>query len=124
MPGADQRLSIVLVEDNEDIRECMHELLAELGHTVHAASDGGSGVDLILQIEPDVAIVDLGLPVLDGYQVAERVRSRLGHDRLRMVAMTGYSDESDRRRTAAAGFDSHLVKPAPLDAVVGVLRTT
>lgn len=114
-------LSIVLVEDNQDIRESMQELLTELGHSVQAADDGGSGADLILRISPDVAIVDLGLPVLDGYQVAERVRSRVGGNTIRLVAMTGYGQEADRIKAREAGFDAHLVKPADLNAVMDVL---
>ena len=123
MVGIDsgRALSIVLVEDNQDIRESMQELLTELGHEVHAASDGDAGAALILQLEPDVAIVDIGLPGIDGYEVAARVRHRLGHERLRMVAMTGYGDASDRRRTREAGFDTHLVKPAGIDDVVRVV---
>jgi CheY-like chemotaxis protein len=120
MSGSDSErvLSIVLVEDNEDIRESMQELLTDLGYEVHAASDGASGAALILELEPDVAIVDIGLPGIDGYEVAARVRIQLGPERLRMVAMTGYGDDSDRRRTREAGFDTHLVKPAGIDDVV------
>jgi CheY-like chemotaxis protein len=123
MSGGDSEraLSIVLVEDNEDIRETMQELLTDLGYEVHAAADGAAGAALILQVEPDVAIVDLGLPGIDGYEVAARVRLQLGHDRLRMVAMTGYGDPSDRQRTREAGFDTHLVKPAGIDDVLSVL---
>ena len=123
MSGSDagRVLSIVLVEDNEDIRESMQELLTELGHEVHAASDGPSGAALILELEPDVAIVDIGLPGIDGYEVAARVRPQLGHERLRMVAMTGYGDASDRRRTREAGFDTHLLKPAGIDDVIRVV---
>jgi signal transduction histidine kinase/CheY-like chemotaxis protein len=115
-------LSVVLIEDNEDIRDSMKEFLTELGHRVQVASDGGSGLELILKLTPDVAIVDVGLPVLDGYEVASRVRSHLGRLRPRMVAMTGYGQESDRRRAREAGFDSHLVKPAEMNAVLEVLR--
>jgi CheY-like chemotaxis protein len=103
------------------MRESMKELLIGLGHTVHTADDGGSGAELILRLEPDVAIVDVGLPVLDGYQVASRIRSRLGPGRVRLVAMTGYGQDSDRERSREAGFDTHLVKPADLNAVIEVL---
>jgi signal transduction histidine kinase len=114
-------LSIVLVEDNQDIRESMQELLTELGHSVQAADDGGSGADLILRLSPDVAIVDLGLPVLDGYKLAERVRSQVGPNSVRLIALTGYGQESDRIRAREAGFDAHLVKPADINAVMSVL---
>lgn len=118
VPGG---LSIVLVEDNQDIRESMHELLTDLGHSVQAASDGGTGVDLILSAAPDVAIVDVGLPVLDGYQLAKRVRSAAGRNDIRLIAMTGYGQESDRIKAREAGFDAHLVKPANLNAVMDAL---
>jgi two-component system, sensor histidine kinase len=114
-------LSIVLVEDNADMRESLKELLIGLGHSVHTANDGGSGVELILRLEPDVAIVDLGLPVLDGYRVAQQVRSRLGRERVRLVAMTGYGQDADRARSREAGFDTHLVKPADMSAVIEIL---
>jgi signal transduction histidine kinase len=114
-------LSIVLVEDNQDIRESMQELLTELGHSVHAADDGESGAELILRLSPNVAIVDLGLPILDGYKVAERVRAQVGPNSIRLIAMTGYGQEADRIRAREAGFDAHLVKPADINAVMSVL---
>ena len=114
-------LSIVLVEDNKDIRESLQELLTDLGHSVLSAGDGGEGADLILSRSPDVAIVDVGLPVLDGYQVAQRIRSELGHNHVRLIAMTGYGQEADRVRAREAGFDAHLVKPADIEALMDVL---
>jgi two-component system, sensor histidine kinase len=116
-------LLVVLVEDNQDIRESMKELLTELGHTVHSAADGASGAELILRVQPDVAIVDIGLPILDGCQVATRVRSQSGGERVRLVAMTGYGQESDRRRAHDAGFDAFLVKPADTAAVIEILSS-
>lgn len=113
-------LSVVLVEDNEDIRDSMRELLTELGHQVHDARDGEAGADLILRLAPDLAIVDVGLPLLDGYQVAARVRERFGPDKVRLVAMTGFGQASDRRRALDAGFDAHLVKPADVNALIEV----
>jgi len=121
-PGAPaaKQLSVVLVEDNEDIRDSMRELLTELGHQVHDARDGEAGADLILRLAPDLAIVDVGLPLLDGYQVASRVRERFGPDKVRLVAMTGFGQASDRRRALEAGFDAHLVKPADVNALIEV----
>ena len=119
-PSTAKGLSVVLVEDNEDIRDSMRELLTELGHKVHDARDGEAGADLILRLAPDLAIVDVGLPLLDGYQVAARVRERFGPDKVRLVAMTGFGQASDRRRALEAGFDAHLVKPADVDALIAV----
>jgi len=119
-PANPKPLSVVLVEDNEDIRDSMRELLTELGHDVHDARDGEAGADLILRLAPDLAIVDVGLPLLDGYQVATRVRQQLGPERVRLVAMTGFGQASDRRRALEAGFDAHLVKPADVNALIEV----
>jgi len=115
-------LSVVLVEDNEDIVESMSEFLADLGHTVHTANDGRRGLEMILTEKPDVAIVDVGLPILDGYQVASEVRQHMGAAAPRMVAMTGYGQEADRRRARDAGFDRHLVKPAEMSEIIAVLK--
>jgi len=122
-PAAPVRgLSVVLVEDNEDIVESMSEFLADLGHKVHTAGDGRRGLEMILSEKPDVAIVDVGLPILDGYQVAAEVRQHMGAAAPRMVAMTGYGQEADRRRARDAGFDRHLVKPAEMSEIIAVLK--
>jgi two-component system, sensor histidine kinase len=104
-------LDIVVIEDNADIRSTVLLLLEHWGHRVVAADDGAQGVDLVLATRPDVAIVDIGLPVLDGYAVSHRIRAELGDARPRMIAMTGFGRRSDRRRSLIAGFDAHLVKP-------------
>jgi CheY-like chemotaxis protein len=110
-------LSIVLIDDSEDIRELMADLLRGWGHHVEVAADGESGSELALRARPDVAFVDIGLPRLDGYGVAEHLRSKLSRDSLRLVAMTGFGQESDRRRALDAGFDLHIVKPASIEAL-------
>ena len=114
-------LRIALVEDSADIREMTQELLTMLGHSVEAAEDGEKGVELILRLRPDVALVDMGLPGLDGCAVATRVRALCGRDAVRLVAMTGFGLESDRRRAREAGFDDYLVKPADLEALLKAL---
>lgn len=115
--AAPQRpLSVVLIEDSEDVRDMMAALLRGWGHQVETAADGESGVDLALERRPDVAFIDIGLPSVDGYEVARRLRSH-GDLKTRLVAMTGFGQESDRRRALAAGFDLHLVKPASIDAL-------
>jgi signal transduction histidine kinase len=120
-PAPGRSLRVVLVDDNEDIRETTGDLLRDLGHTVELASDGEAGAELILRLEPDVAVVDLGMPVLDGYGVAARVRARLGSERVRLVAMSGYGLERDRRKSQEAGFDAHLVKPVDVDTLIAAL---
>jgi signal transduction histidine kinase len=116
--GGPRPLSIALVEDSADIREMTEELLRLLGHTVESAEDGEGGVELILRMSPDVAIVDLGLPGLDGCGVARRVRETLGREAVRLIAMTGLGLDSDRKRAHEAGFDGYLIKPADVDALV------
>ena len=104
---------VLLVEDNVDNRNSLRELLEELGHVVAVARNGNEGVEVALATVPEVALVDIGLPELDGYQVAQRIRAALG-DRLRLIALTGYGQPEDVRRARAAGFDAHLVKPVDL----------
>jgi signal transduction histidine kinase len=110
-------LSIVLIDDSEDIRELMADLFRGWGHHVEVAADGESGSELALRARPDIAFVDIGLPRLDGYGVAENLRAQLSRERLRLVAMTGFGQESDRRRAIDAGFDLHIVKPASIEAL-------
>lgn len=115
-------LRIVLIDDNADIRETMQQLLECLGHEVEVAVDGPSGVELVLDTKPQVALVDIGLPGFDGYQVARRLRAEIPPGQLRLVAMTGFGQSSDRDQALAAGFDSHLIKPARTDQIQRALR--
>ena len=92
------------------------------GYQVDVASDGAQGLKLILDLTPDVALVDIGLPELDGYQVAQAVRSSREHAKVHLVALTGYGREKDREAVVKAGFDDHLVKPAKPSELERVLR--
>jgi CheY-like chemotaxis protein/anti-sigma regulatory factor (Ser/Thr protein kinase) len=102
-------LRILIVEDVDDTREMLRRLLELSGHEVAEADDGPTAVAQALALAPDAVIVDVGLPGLDGYEVAARIRA--GGGRMRLVALTGYGRDENRRRAAAAGFDAHLVKP-------------
>jgi two-component system CheB/CheR fusion protein len=113
-------LRIVLVEDNEDIRDTLQDLLRMEGHEVVAECEGIKGADTIVERCPDVAIVDLGLPGMDGFAVAKRVRGARGST-VRLIALTGYGGREDRMETAGAGFDRHLVKPIDHDMLMRVL---
>ena len=104
-------LKVAVIDDDDDVREVTSELLSIWGYRVEAASTGRAGVDLVLKMRPDVAIVDIGLPDLDGYQVARELRGALAGDTPRLVAMSGYAQPEDRRKSAAAGFDAHIAKP-------------
>jgi two-component system CheB/CheR fusion protein len=109
---------VVIIEDNPDGREMLQLLLEQAGHEVFAAADGKSGIEVIDRVEPDVAIVDIGLPIMDGLEVARQVRSQPKHKGLLMVALTGYGQASDQAAALQAGFDQHLVKPLDPDEFV------
>jgi PAS domain S-box-containing protein len=105
--------SIVVVDDNVDAADLIADLLARAGHTVHVAHDGPGALGLIERLRPDVALLDIGLPVMDGYEVAARLRAALGQAAPRLIAVSGYGQDHDLARSLAAGFDDHLVKPVP-----------
>jgi PAS domain S-box-containing protein len=109
-PMAD-RLRFLVVDDNVDAATTLGQLLEALGQDVRVFHDPMAALDAACHYQPDVALLDIGLPVLDGYQLAAGLRERLGQDACRMIALTGYGQEGDRRRSAAAGFEQHLVKP-------------
>ena len=111
---------IVLIEDNPDIRRLLEVKLRALGHEVLSAADGDSGLRMLLDHSPDVAIVDIGLPGLDGYEVARGFRKERG-DQTLMIALTGYGLPDDRRKAEEAGFDRHLTKPPEFDELERVL---
>jgi protein-histidine pros-kinase len=102
---------VVLVEDNEDVRAMMRTLLELEGHEVYEAGDGPSGVKTAIEVRPDVAFIDIGLPGIDGYQVAHQVRAMSNQAPPVLVAVTGYGRSEDRHRMEEAGFDAHLIKP-------------
>ena len=106
-----ERRTILLVEDNKDSREMLKYLLELSGHEVHEATSGPAGVEAIGRVRPDVALVDLGLPGFDGFELARRVRAGADGRAVRLVALTGYGLPDDQRRSREAGFDAHLVKP-------------
>lgn len=112
---------VLVVEDHRDAAESMEMLLTTLGHEVRTAGDGPEGLAAAEAFRPDVALVDLGLPEMDGFEVARRLRSRFGST-LHIVALTGYSDRVYRDEAAEAGFDAHLVKPATVDDVRRALQ--
>ncbi len=118
----DTNVSVVIVEDNADSREMLESLLKMDGYKVATAEDGQQGYQTIVSQNPDVALVDLGLPGIDGYEIARRVRSELSDRPIRLIALTGYGRAVDRDAVFAAGFDEHLVKPVDPDDIVRILR--
>ena len=112
---------ILIIEDNADARAMLRHLLEAAGHEVHEASDGREGLAMALSLRPDVALVDLGLPGLDGYEIARQLRASDDRRNILLVAVTGYGSPEDRERSLLAGFDVHLVKPVDPDMLAGVL---
>jgi two-component system, sensor histidine kinase len=100
-----------VVEDNDDARESLRLLLESLGHRVFAAGDGPEGLALADRYRPELALIDLGLPGLDGYEVARALRASPTSKTMTLIAVTGYGQAEDRQRSKEAGFDTHLVKP-------------
>jgi signal transduction histidine kinase/CheY-like chemotaxis protein len=120
-PTPDVRVRVVLVEDNPDIRDMTAALLVEIGCDVEVAADGPAGVDCIVDVRPDLALVDIGLPGIDGFEVARRVRAAVPEPLL-LVAISGYSRDQDRVRATEAGFDMHLAKPLQVEALTRLVE--
>jgi two-component system CheB/CheR fusion protein len=121
-PAASGRPSrLLIVDDNQDSARSQAKMLRLLGHEVEVAFEGGEALRQVAAFRPDVVLLDLGLPGIDGYEVARRIRAMPEGREVLLVAQTGWGQDEDRRRTAAAGFDAHLVKPVELDALLRLL---
>jgi signal transduction histidine kinase/CheY-like chemotaxis protein len=118
--GAPRR--VLVVDDNRDAAEMIADLLRTFGHQVHIAHDGPQALQALGSFHAEVALLDLGLPVMDGLELARRIRAR-GDPPVRLVALTGYGQPKDRERTAEAGFDLHLTKPTMIDDLLRALRS-
>jgi signal transduction histidine kinase/CheY-like chemotaxis protein len=119
-PASPAPREILLVEDNADVREGLKLLLEEAGHSVDVAGDGIEALERIAERRPSLALLDIGLPRLDGYSLARRMREALGGS-VYLVALTGYGLPEDRHRAMEAGFDAHLAKPITLDSLLALL---
>jgi len=106
---------ILVVDDNRDGAELLEEVFRALGHTTRLAYDGEGALELALEFRPQIAFLDIGLPVMDGYQLAQRLRAAPELQEVRLVAVTGFGQEADRGRAREAGFDEHLVKPVEIE---------
>lgn len=113
--------TVLIVEDNADAREMLQGLCSAWGYKVELAQDGFEGVARALELSPDVALVDIGLPGIDGYEVARRVRSGSAKTDMKLVALTGYGLPAQRHKALSAGFDLHLVKPVDSNVLAAVL---
>lgn len=122
MPAADTKETttsrrVLVVDDDRDYAEIFAELLSSLGHQVEVAHDGASCLELDESWTPEVIFLDLGLPEMDGYEVARRLRERRG-DGARIIALSGFGQAIDHDRSRSAGCNQHLVKPAALDDIL------
>jgi PAS domain S-box-containing protein len=123
-PAAESlRRRVVIVEDNADARESLQLLLRLAGHDVETAEDGLIGLQKLTTLRPDVALIDLGLPGIDGYDLARRLRALPEARAMRLIAISGYGQAEDRRRALDAGFDLHITKPVDPDRLQRLLTT-
>ncbi|HEY5678070.1 MAG TPA: response regulator, partial [Myxococcales bacterium] len=119
---AARRRRILLVDDNGDALEMLTELLRGAGHEVRSVSDGPSALEALADFRPEMAILDIGLPAMDGYDLAARLRERLGPEAPVLVALSGYGQEADRQRSQAAGFALHLIKPVEAREILATIE--
>ena len=122
-PAADGKPTLLLIEDNEDGREMMTMMLDCYGYQVRAAEDGLRGLDAVREFRPDLALVDIGLPGIDGYEVARRLRADPDTRHIKLIALTGYGLAEDLARVMAAGFDRHLVKPVGIEQLMETISS-
>jgi CheY-like chemotaxis protein len=119
--GPEKHCRILVVDDNQDSADSLAMLLNMLGHEVKTANDGESALVTATEFRPDVAILDIGLPKVNGYDLARQIREQpWGHDVV-LVALTGWGQEQYRRRSAESGFNHHLTKPVEFDVLQRIL---
>jgi two-component system CheB/CheR fusion protein len=118
--GSDRR--VLIIDDDTDGAEALSLLLRSAGHETEVAPDGETGVERAARIKPDVILVDIGLPDMDGYDVARELRKRPDARQALMIAVTGYGAEVDVRKSEEAGFDEHMTKPVNLDLLLARLN--
>ncbi|HET6883254.1 MAG TPA: response regulator [Pirellulales bacterium] len=119
-----ESLCILVIDDNCDAADVLGMLLRMLGHTVHTAHSGAMGLDQIESIHPDLIFLDLGMPNIDGYEVARRVRQNPKLTDTRVIAVTGFVDQRRRDLAAEAGFDDYLIKPTNVNQLQEVIGRT
>ncbi len=118
-PNTTAGMRVLVVDDNSDAADLLGELLTDHGHAVYVAHSGLEALQLLAKFTPDAALLDIGLPVMDGYELAHALRGSIPS--IRLIALTGYGAPDDRRRTTEAGFDAHLTKPVSLSTVTSTL---
>ncbi|MEA5093401.1 MAG: response regulator [Sedimentibacter saalensis] len=114
-------LKLLIIDDNKDLTEIMCDLIGFLGHKTICSQDGKDGIAMAKEHHPDVIICDIGLPVMDGYEVAQQLRKDDEIKETFLIALSGYAGVEDRKRSREAGFDRHLAKPADISAIERVI---
>ncbi len=120
-PASQAMRRILVADDNEDAAMSLALILSMLGHETRTANDGLEAIEIAEQFQPDVVLLDIGMPKLNGYETARRLRQKARGEQLLLVALTGWGQESDRQRSSAAGFDSHLIKPVDVAQIERLL---
>jgi len=118
------RYRILIADDNVDALQALAQLLTLWGHDVQTALDGAEAVEAAIRFKPEVAVIDLGMPRVNGYDVARQIREQPWGKKVLLVAATGWAKEEDRRRSKQAGFDVHLAKPVEPSALLELLSST
>jgi CheY-like chemotaxis protein len=117
-----ERRRVLVVDDHRDVTRALQSLLEILGQDVRVASDGASALQLAAEFQPDLVLLDLGLPRMDGYEVARRLRAQPGGTTIELIAISGWGDAGARARSLAAGFDQHWHKPIGLKELKTLVR--
>ena len=115
-------MRVLVVDDNQDAADLTGEALQALGYVTCVKYDGPSALAVVQTFRPEVAVLDIGLPVMDGYELAQRLRQHPECKGIRLIAVTGYGQNSDRERARQAGFDEHLVKPINIKTLASALK--
>lgn len=121
--GQQKRRRIMVIDDNKDAAESMSMLFELWGHEVKCVYDGRAALEVAAQYHPDAVFLDIGLPGMDGYEIAERLREQGESTQTVLVAITGYGQDEDRRRSREAGIDHHLVKPVAPETLQKLLES-
>jgi CheY-like chemotaxis protein len=120
--ASDRARRVLIVDDNVDAADTLADLASEWGHETRSANSGLEALLIASAFQPDVVLLDIGLPEMDGYAVARKMRADRSLDRCVLIALTGYGQPQDRERSLAAGFDLHLLKPVDIDKLESVLK--
>jgi len=121
-PQATDALHVLVVDDNHDAADTLAEVLEIMGCRTATAYDGQEGVEKAEKLRPDAVVLDLGMPRLNGYEACERIRAQPWGREIRLIAVSGWGQQDDRRRSMEAGFDAHLVKPVAPEELLALLQ--